>query len=187
MLLNCSVGEDSWESLGLQGDPTSQSALNIHWKDWCWSWSSKTLATWHEELIHWKRPWCWERLRTGGERDDTGRDGWMGSPAQWTWVWASSVSWRWTGKPGLLQSMGLQRVRHHWTTELRDKDLNIWLKGLINTSIGSDFQEEWQINEANSFEIKEALPIVLNGTNITCLWWSILGEAVCTTERSVIS
>ena len=127
------------------------------------------------------------RLRTGGERDDTGWDGWMGSPAQWTWVWAISVSWRWTGKPGLLQSMGLQRVRHDWATELRDKDLNIWLKELINTSIGSDFQEEWQIDEANSFEIKEALRIVLNGTNITCLWLSILGEAVCTTERSVIS
>ena len=54
------TGEDSWESLGLQGDPTSQSALNIHWKDWCWSWSSNTLATWHEKLIHWKRHWCWE-------------------------------------------------------------------------------------------------------------------------------
>ena len=59
MLLNCGVGEDSWESLGLQGDQTSQSSrksvLNIHWKDWCWSWNSSTLATWCEELTHWKR------------------------------------------------------------------------------------------------------------------------------------
>ena len=51
-----------WESLGLQGDPTSQSSrksvLNIHWQDWCWSWSSNTLATWCEELTHLKRPWC---------------------------------------------------------------------------------------------------------------------------------
>ena len=59
MLLNCGVGEDSWESLGLQGDQTSQSQrksiLNIHWKDWCWSWNSNTLATSCEELTHWKR------------------------------------------------------------------------------------------------------------------------------------
>ena len=55
-------------------DPISQSSrkstLNIHWKDWCWSWSSSTLANWYEELSHWKRPWCWERLRAGGEGDD---------------------------------------------------------------------------------------------------------------------
>ena len=59
MLLNCGVGEDSWESLGLQGDPTSpskrRSVLGVHWKDWCWSWNSSTLATSCEELTHWKR------------------------------------------------------------------------------------------------------------------------------------
>ena len=75
--LNCGVGEDSWESLGQQGDPASpsyrKSVLNIHWKDyWCWSWNSNTLATWCEELTHWKRPWCWERLRAGGEGDYRG-------------------------------------------------------------------------------------------------------------------
>ena len=67
MLLNCGVGEDSWESLRLQGDQTSQfwrkSVLNIHWKDWCWSWNSNTLGTWFKELTHWKSPWCWERLK----------------------------------------------------------------------------------------------------------------------------
>ena len=72
MLLN--VEEDYCESLGLQGDQTSQpstkSVLNIHWKDWCWSWNSNTLATWCEELTHWKRPWCWERLKAGGKGDD---------------------------------------------------------------------------------------------------------------------
>ena len=92
MLLNCSVGEDSWESLGLQGDPISQSwrksVLNIHWKDCYWSWGSSTLATWWEELTHWKRPWCWERLRAGGEGDDREWDGWMASLTQGTWVWA---------------------------------------------------------------------------------------------------
>ena len=55
--------------------------LNIHWKDWCWSWSSNTLATWCEEQTYWKRPWCWERLRAGGEGDNRGWDGWMASLA----------------------------------------------------------------------------------------------------------
>ena len=75
-VLNCGVGEDSWESLGLLGDQTSQSSkksiLNIHWKAWYWSWSSSTLATWYKEPIHWKRPWCWERLKARGEGDDRG-------------------------------------------------------------------------------------------------------------------
>ena len=90
-----------------------------YWKDWCWSWSwsSNTLATWSEELTHWKRPWCWERLKVEGEGDDKGWDGFMASPTWWTWVWASSGSWWWTGKPGVLQSMWLQRVRHDCVTE----------------------------------------------------------------------
>ena len=65
-----------------------------------------------------KRPWCWERLKAERERDYRGWDGWMASPIQWTWVWANSESWRWTGRPGMLQSMGAQRVRHDWVTEL---------------------------------------------------------------------
>ena len=99
MLLNCGVGEDSWESLGLQGDPTSpserKSVLGAHWKDWCWSWNCITLATWCEELTHLKRPWCWERLKAGGEGDDRGWDGWMASPTQGTWVWINSGSCWW--------------------------------------------------------------------------------------------
>ena len=67
---------------------------------------------------HWKRPWCWERLKAGGEGDDRGWDGWMVSLTWWTWVWASSGSWWWTGRPGVLQSMRSQRVRHDWVTEL---------------------------------------------------------------------
>ena len=62
---------------------------------------------------HLKRSWCWERLKTGGERDDRGQDGWMASLAQWTWVWASSRGWWRTGKPGMLLSMGWQRVGHN--------------------------------------------------------------------------
>ena len=97
-----------------------KSVLNILWKDWCWSWNSNTsLATWCEELIHLKRPRCWERLKAEGEGDNRGLDGWMASLTQWTWVWASSGSWWWTGKPGMLQSMGSQRVRHDWANELK--------------------------------------------------------------------
>ena len=112
---------DSWESLGLQ-DQTSQtsrkSVLNVHWKDWCWSWNANPLATWCEELTHWKRPWCWERLRAGGEGGDRGWDGWMASLTRWTWVWVNSGSWWWTRRPGVLQSMGSKRVGHDWVTEL---------------------------------------------------------------------
>ena len=75
------------------------------------------LAIWCEELTHWKIPWCWERLKAGRERDNRGWDGWMASLTQWSWVWASSSLW-WTGKPGMLQSIGLQRIRHNWATEL---------------------------------------------------------------------
>ena len=92
--------------------------LNNHWKDWGWSWNSNTLATWCKEPTHWKRPWCWERLKAGGEGDNRGWDGYMASPTQWTWVWASSGRWWWTGRPGVLQSMGWQRVVHDWVTEL---------------------------------------------------------------------
>ena len=121
MLLNCGVGEDSRESLGLQEDETSpswrKSVLNILWKDWSWSWNSNILATWCEELTHWKRPWYWKRLNSG-EGDDRGWDGWMPSPTRWTWVWVISGSWWWTGRPAILQSMVSQRVGHDWVTEL---------------------------------------------------------------------
>ena len=121
-VLNCGVGEDSWDSLGLQGDPTSpfwmRSALVFLWMEWCWSWNSSTLATSCEELTHWKRPWCWIRLGAGGEEDDRGWDGWMASPTRWTRVWVNSGSWWWTGRPNVLQLMGSQRVGHDWATEL---------------------------------------------------------------------
>ena len=79
--------------------------------------NSNTLATWCEELTHLKRPWCWETLRAG-EGDNRGWDGWMASPTQWRWVWVNSRSWWWTGSPGVLQFMWLQRVGHEWATEL---------------------------------------------------------------------
>ena len=68
--------------------------------------------------FHWKRPWCWERFKAGGERVDRGWDGWMASPTQWTWVWVNSGNWWGTGRPGVLQFMGSQRVGHDWATEL---------------------------------------------------------------------
>ena len=78
------------------------------------------LATWCEELTYLKRPWCWERLKAGEEGDDRGWDGWMALSTQWTWVWVNSGSWWWTGRPGVLQSMGSQRVGHDWVTELTE-------------------------------------------------------------------
>ena len=142
MLLNCGVGEDSWASLGLQGNPTSlfwrRSALGFLWKDWCSSWNSSTLATSCEELTHWKRLWCWEGLGAGGEegageeegaggeRDDRGWDGWIVSRTWWTWAWVNSRSWWWTGRSGVLRFMWSQIVctteQLNWT-EL----LHLWV------------------------------------------------------------
>ena len=120
MLLNCGAGEDSWEFLGQQGDQTSQSG-NQPWifigRTDAEGESPVLLATWCNWLTHWKRSWCWERLKVGGEGDDRGWDGWMASPMQWTWVWANSGRWRRTGKPGVLQSMVSPRVGHDWVTE----------------------------------------------------------------------
>ena len=77
-------------------------------------------ATTWEELTHWKRPWCWEGFGAGGEVDDRGWEGWMASLTRWTWVWVSSRSCWWIGRPGMLQFMGSQRVGHDWVnwTEL---------------------------------------------------------------------
>ena len=72
-----------------------------------------------KEWTHWKRLWCWEGLKAGGEGDDRGWDGGMASLTQWTWVWVNYGSWWWTGRPGVLQSMGSQRDRHDWETELK--------------------------------------------------------------------
>ena len=120
--------------------------LNIHWKDWCWS--SNILAIWCEELTHWKRPWCWEILRAGGEGDNRGWCGWMASLTQWTWVWVNSGSWWWTGRHGMLQSMGSQSQTRlsdwtelNWTDwhnfELARSTIVFWL-WLQDSSIGKN-------------------------------------------------
>ena len=84
----------------------------------CYLEGISALATSCEELTHCKRLWCWEGLGAGGEGDIRGWDGWMASPTQWTWVWVNSGSWWWTGRPGVLQFMGSQRVGHDWASEL---------------------------------------------------------------------
>ena len=106
----------------------SQSVLNIHWKDWCWSWNSNTLDTWCKEMTHLRRPWCWGRMKSGGEGDDRGWNGWMAWPTRWTWVWVGSGSWWWTGKPGMLQSMGVTKSR----TWLSDWTELIWYEFDMN-------------------------------------------------------
>ena len=87
----------------------------VHWQDRCLSCNNNNLANRCKELTHLKRPWCWERLKAGGEGDDRGWDGWMASPIHWTWVWLNSGNWWWTGKPGMLQSMESQS--HTWLSD----------------------------------------------------------------------
>ena len=105
--------------------------LSVHWKDWCWSWNSNTLATWCEEVTHWKRPWCWKRLKAGGEGDDRRWDGWRASLTQCTWVWVNSRRCWWTGRPGGCGPWGCKESdtteRLNWTelnwTEAEKKPL----------------------------------------------------------------
>ena len=118
---NCGAREDSWKLhvTARRSNPWMLREINpnTHWKEWCWSWSSNTLATWCKKLSPWKIPWCWKSLKAG-EGDDRVWGGWMASPTRWTWACACSRSWWWTGKPGLLQSIGSQRVGHDWATSL---------------------------------------------------------------------
>ena len=82
------------------------------------------LTTWCEELIHWKRPWCWEGLRAGRGGDNRGWGGWMASPTQWIWVWVYSGSWWWTGRPGNCGSWG--HKDSDTTEQLNWTELNWW-------------------------------------------------------------
>ena len=84
---------------------------------------------WCKELTHWKRPWCWERLKVGGEGDDRGWDGWMASLTWWTWVSASSGSWWWTGKPGCFSPWGWKEL--DMTERLNWTELN-WTSGTFS-------------------------------------------------------
>ena len=95
-----------------------KSVLNIHWKDWCWNWSSNIWATWCEELTHWKKT-----LMLGGigVRRRRGQQWirWLdGITHSMGLSWVNSGSWWWTGRPGVLRFMESQRVGHDWATEL---------------------------------------------------------------------
>ena len=112
MLSNCGAGEDSWEDIKeikLVNPKGNQPWIFIGRKDWCWC--SNTSATWYNRLV--AKDWCWERLRVRREGDNSGWDGQMASSTQCTWACANSL----TRKPGMLQSMGWQRVGHDWVTE----------------------------------------------------------------------
>ena len=105
MLLNCGAGEDSWSLLGSKEIKAVNPKGN---QSWLLIGRSEAQAVapifWPPNVSHWKRPWCWERLRAGGEGGNIEWDGWMASSTQWTWVWASSGKWWRIGKPGVLQA-----------------------------------------------------------------------------------
>ena len=122
MLLNCGVGEDSWESLGLQGDPVYPKGNQS------WIFTGRTDAK-AEMPILWppdvktdslEKTLMLGKLKAGGEGDDRGWDGWIASLTWWTRVWVRSRSWWWTGKPDVLQSSGSQRIGHDWMTEFTE-------------------------------------------------------------------
>jgi len=120
MLLKCGVGEDlrvPWTARRSNQSILKEISPEYSLEGLMLKLHSNTLATWCEELTHWKGPWCWERLKAGGG-DERRWDVWMASPTRWTWPWASSGSWWWTGRPGVLPSMGSERVGHDWATEL---------------------------------------------------------------------
>ena len=98
------------------------------------------LATWCEELTHFKRPWFWEILK--GEGDNRGWDGWMASLTQWTWVWINSRSCWWTGRPGVLQSMGLQRVSWTWLSDWIELKVKSHSKFWVNSYICARIKEK---------------------------------------------
>ena len=107
--------------------------------------NSNILATWCEELTHWKRPRCWERLKAGGEGDDRGCDGWMASSTQWTWVWVNSESWWWTGRAGVPQFMWSQRVGHDGATELNWRIHFVFIRSVCK----KDFPGGWNLKESD--------------------------------------
>ena len=130
MLLSFGVGEDSWESLGLQGDPVkpkgNQSWIFIGRTDG----EAETPILWLPDVKNWligKDPDVEKDWRRE-EGDDRGWDDWMASPTQWTWVWVNSKSWWWAGRPGVLQFMGSQSDKSeqlNWTEEY-SRSLVIW-------------------------------------------------------------
>ena len=125
-------------------------------------WNSNTLATWCEELSYGKWPWCGERLKAGGGGDNRGWDGWVASLTRWSWVWTSSGCWWWTGKPGVLQSVGLQRVGHDFMTELN------WSENSLLTHSTPSFRS--CLHAATLLSVPTTSPTVFS---IPCTWFSL--------------
>ena len=168
MLLNCSVGEDSWESLGLQRKLSTEELMLLNCsvgEDSSESLGCKVRST--QSILKEISPGCslvglilklklqyfghlmWRvdsfektlmlrNIKGSGERDDTGWDDWMASPTQWTWVWMDSGSWWWTGRPGVLRFTGMQRAGHDWATEMNWTELMIKEEILLNCSARED-------------------------------------------------
>ena len=128
MLLNCGVGEDSWESLGLQGDPTSpfwrRSAPGISLEGMMLKLKLQYFGHLMQTVDSLEKTVMLGGIGDRREGNDRGWDGWMASLTRWTWVWVNSGSWWWTGRPGVLWFMGSQRVGHDWATELNWTELN---------------------------------------------------------------
>ena len=142
-------------------------ARKLEWVTISFSRGISPTQGWNLGLLHWqadsshlthlgspiapngmKSPWCWERLRAGGEGDDRAWDGRMALPSQRTWVWASSRNWWWTGKPGVLQSVGSQRVARDWEAEQRQEQRVTWVDivkstpHLLNRKINTEWGQE---------------------------------------------
>ena len=139
MLLNCGVGEDSWESLGLQ------EIQPVHSKgDQSWVFIGRTDAKAETPILRPPHAKSWLIGKDsdagrdwGQEEKGTTEDGWMASPTRWTWVWVNSGSWWWTGRPGVLRFMGSQRVGHYWATELN------WKLELPTLGVGVSRNSPW--------------------------------------------
>ena len=164
MLLNCGVGEDSWESLGLQGD---QSWVFIGRTDA----ETETLPTSCAELTHWERPWCWEGLGAGWKGNNRGWDGWMASPTRCSWVCVNSGCWWWTGREGGLacgyswpckksdttEQLNWTELRHAVRISEREiKKTTIFQTCLINESnfSGRYFENCWFYPTHSIYEMK---------------------------------
>ena len=173
MLSNCGPGEDSWESLDNKEIKPVNPKGN---QPWIFIGRTDTEAEapilWPPGVKSWlagKKIWCWERLAAGGEGAGRGWDGWMASPTLWTWVWVSFGSWWWTGRPGVLQSMGSQRGEHDWATQQQKQKDHFGSEVLVSKSkMFQDCQHEdmsnrapkrshWQSNKTNNYSKKRCL------------------------------